>query len=121
MDKRIFGFVAAGGMATVLNYSVFWVLLQLGMHYLWASAVGYASGIALSFAINKYLVFQGSQEASFLRYLLAYSIALVFQLALLNILVSNGVPPEIANGLSISIVVVLNFFLVRKIVFSERH
>ena len=117
MDSRIIGFVLAGGVATVLNYGIFLFLLALEFHLSLAAAIGYLSGIVVSFAINRYFVFKGSKRSSFAKYALAYLMALGGQLLLLNALVALGLVPEIANALAILVVVFLNFFLVRKLAF----
>ena len=113
------GFVLAGGVATVVNYAVFLGLLSLGTNYLISSALGYASGILISYGINKAWVFRESEsrKSQFGRYFVAYMLALGAQLVLLWALVSLGLQPEIANALAIVVVVILNFFVIRKFVF----
>ena len=117
MDRRIIGFVIAGGVATVLNYGIFLLMLGLDFDLTLAAAIGYLSGIVVSFLINRYFVFRGSNRSSFAKYALAYLIALGAQLLLLNILVDMGLVPQISNALAILVVVFLNFFLVRKLAF----
>lgn len=109
----------AGGTATVLNYLVFLFLLGQSVHALLASAIGYVSGIAVSFTINKFLVFSESTKPSFLRYAIVYLSALALQLALLAALIAGSLPAETANALAIMIVVVINFFIMKKFVFRD--
>ena len=115
------GFVIAGGTATVVNYGVFLVLYWAGMLYLVASAIGYVSGIALSFAINRVLVFRssGNTRTEALRYTLAYGVALMAQLLLLEVFVRAGLDPVVANAIALIIVVIGNFFVIRRFVFSS--
>lgn len=117
--KEFIGFVLAGGAATVLNYLVFLVLLSFSFQYLLASSIGFVSGIGVSFTINKLWVFSDltHNQTRFVRYLVAYVFALAAQLLLLEALVQFGIRPEIANIIAIAIVVVINFFVVRKFVF----
>ena len=117
---RFVGFVAAGGTATVINYALFALLYWAGMNYLLASAIGYVSGIAVSFTINKLLVFTDSTTPSrqFIRYTVIYLIALVAQLGLLEIGVRVGLGPLVANAIALVIVVVVNFFVIRRFVFT---
>ena len=117
--KQLVGFVFAGGVATALNYSIFTVLMVLGVHYLASSAVGYASGIIVSFLINRRFVFKssGDSRAQLVRYTLIYLGAMFVQLGLLEALVRVSLDPFIANALAIIIVVVLNFFVIRRFVF----
>ena len=118
---RFVGFVAAGGTATVINYTLFAALYWAGVNYLLASALGYVSGIAVSYTINKVLVFTDSttQTHPFLRYTAIYLVALAVQLGLLELGVRLGFDPLIANAIALVIVVVMNFFVIRRLVFSS--
>ena len=117
MDKRIFGFIAAGGAATIVNYGLFLLLLSASVHHTPAASIGYVSGIAVSYLINRFIVFRKSKKSSFVRYSIAYLAALVIQLLILNALVTFGIVAEVANAIAIAIVVVVNFFVVRKFAF----
>lgn len=114
------GFVAAGGIATIVNYSLFLVMYFQGLNYMVASAIGYMSGIALSFVINRKLVFRsrGKTAHESLRYALAYGVALGAQLALLEIFVRLGLDPVLGNAAALVLVVFVNFFVIRRFVFS---
>jgi putative flippase GtrA len=115
------GFVVAGGLATAVNYGLFILLLSLDLNYLAAASVGYLSGIVISFFLNRILVYRSSQpiSAQMSRYFLAYLAALVAHLGALEGLVRIGLSPEIGNAVAISVVVVLNFFVVRRFVFGQ--
>ncbi len=114
------GFIVAGGSATAVNYSLFAVLYWWGVNYLMASTIGYLSGIAVSFTINRLVVFKnsGNRPHQLLRYTLIYLGALAVQLGLLETGVRLGLDPFIANAIALVIVVVVNFFVIRRIVFS---
>jgi putative flippase GtrA len=118
---RFLGFVVAGGIATVVNYTIFAVLLLAGLHYLAASAIGYVSGIVVSFTINRRYVFRSiaAPGRQLVRYAAAYGVALFAQLALLELLVRLSIPPLLANGVALVIVVIGNYFLVSRVVFPD--
>ena len=118
---RFLGFVVAGGIATVVNYTIFAILLLAGLHYLAASAIGYVSGIAVSFTINRRYVFRSTATPGrqLVRYAAAYGVALFAQLALLELLVRLSIPPLLANGVALVIVVIGNYFLVSRVVFPD--
>jgi len=118
--RTFVGFVVAGGVATVINYGLFASLYWLGVNYLVASAIGYVSGIAVSFTINKLFVFTDSTgtRGQFLRYALIYVGALAVQLALLEVGVRAGLDPLVANAMALIIVVIGNYFVIRRFVFS---
>jgi putative flippase GtrA len=119
--KKLVGFVLAGGSATVLNYGVFAGLYILGLNYLVASAIGYVSGIAISYSINRFLVFKKSERRrnQLSRYVLTYLLALVAQMLLLQTGVYLGVDPLLSNALAIILVLLVNFVVVRKVVFGD--
>ncbi len=128
MSKKVkaqfVGFVIAGGVATVVNYGLFLVLFRLNVNFLLAASIGYLSGIVLSFTLNRVIVYGSRQNIAieFVRYFLAYLIALAAQLGALGLLVAAGLAPELANAVAIVSVVILNFFVVRRFVFaSNRH
>jgi putative flippase GtrA len=83
--------------------------------------VGYLSGIAVSYAINVLAVFKDRQSAggALVRYVLAYLVALGLQMGLLEIFVRLGTSPTISNAIAIVVVVVLNFFAIRRWVFQK--
>lgn len=118
---RFLGFVGSGGAATILNYLIFFVLFTWGVPYLVAAALGYLSGIGVSFVLNRFFVFasQESVAAELVRYFFAYLVALVLQLALLEGLVRAGLSVPIANAVAIFAVVVINFFIVQRLVFRR--
>ncbi len=117
---QFMGFAVAGGVATVVNYTLFLLLYSAGISYLLASAVGYVSGIAISFFINLRLVFRPEERSRgiFARYAVAYLLALFVQLGLLELLVRVGLIPELANAVAIVVVLVGNFFVIRRWVFN---
>jgi len=120
--RKFAGFALAGGAATILNYSVFLVLLNLSFDVLLASATGYISGILLSYLINVRFVFRETPVSlgGLLRYTLIYLLALPLQLGLLSLLLRQGVAAEIANALAIGFVLVVNFLVIRRFVFSNQ-
>lgn len=121
VPAQFLGFILAGGVATLVNYTLFSLLLRMGVHYLAASASGYLSGVLISFFINRRAIFRTSHSPlgpQLLRYLGAYGLALVVQLALLELLVRLGAAAMIANAVALVVVVVVNYFVVRRFVFG---
>ena len=117
--RTFIGFVLAGGTATIVNYGLFLSLYWVGVNYLLASAIGYGSGIAVSFSINRLLVFTDSvsRKGQFLRYTLIYLSALGVQLSLLEFGVWLGTDPLVANAIALIIVVIGNYFVIKRLVF----
>ena len=116
--KKFIGFALAGGSATAVNFSIFLALLSQGVHVIGASAIGYVSGIAISFALNNSFVFKSEKKVSMFRYFGIYVVALFCQLSLLSLLVELKLEPWVANAISVSAVLVANFFVMRRFVFK---
>jgi len=117
--KRLFGFMLAGGVATIFNYSTFLFLFNLGWNPSLASALGYISGIGISYYINNKFVFSGSPTASFFKYAVVYLFALGLQMVILNSLLFVAVEARVANAIAILVVVIINYFIMKRIVFNS--
>lgn len=120
---QFIGFVVAGGFATVVNYGIYLFLMSSDAPYLLAASVGYVTGIVVSFSLNRLVVYgsTAAMGAQFARYVGAYLVALGVQLALLEVLVRVGVGPLWGNAFAIAVVVVMNFFVVRRFVFTPQQ
>ena len=56
--SKVFKFIAVGVISTLLNYTIFYILLFFfNANYLLASACGYISGTALGFLLNNFYTF----------------------------------------------------------------
>ena len=117
--SKFFGFVFAGGVATLLNFTVFVLLLWIGVGPYVSSATGYLSGIALSYLINTRMVFATRTRPSVFAYYFIYFLALMLQLCLLYALLLFGVNPLAANSIAIAIVVVVNYLVMKRFLFRQ--
>lgn len=120
---QFLGFVVAGGLATVVNYGIYLFLMGNDAPYLLAASVGYVSGIVVSFSLNRLVVYRSTAAmgSQFARYVGAYLLALGVQLALLEVLVRVGLDPLWGNAFAITVIVVMNFFVVRRFVFTPQR
>jgi putative flippase GtrA len=58
MNKEIFKYVAAGGLAFLIDFSILYLCTEfLDMHYLLSNMLGYSSGLAVTYALNTQWVF----------------------------------------------------------------
>ena len=116
---KFFGFLIAGGVATIFNFTVFAILLWLGTGPYFSSATGYLSGIAVSYLINTRLVFTTGARPRVFTYYFIYLLALMLQLSLLTVLLFVGVSPLPANSMAIVVIVVVNYLVMKKLVFKD--
>src|SRR3989338_11195354 len=62
LNHTFFKFCFVGGIATILNYGLFYILFTFGFHYLLSAASGYILGVVIGFILNKILTFQSSSK-----------------------------------------------------------
>lgn len=112
------GFIFSGAVATAVNLAIFMMLLEQTA-YLIAGGLGYLSGTAVSFLLNKSFVFSRRGPSKFLafKYVAVDVISLTCQLFLLYGLVQMGFHEIFANLVAIATVTVGKFFIMRHLVF----
>jgi ribulose-phosphate 3-epimerase len=116
-------FALIGGLATVINYGIFFILYKfLSVNYLLSSAVGYMSGVFVGFNLNKKFTFKyqsGNTTLEAIKYLMIYSASLFMGLILLRLLVYLGINVLLANLLTIGFTTMTNYFGSRYFVFYD--
>lgn len=123
MKKEIIKFLITGGVCTLLNYLVFYILLTLlGVNYLFSSAIGYISGVSLGYYMNKLWTFNVKYDSLLLKvkYLAVYLINMLIGLGLLKMLKEIiHIDPRFGNILSIGYTTVANFIGIKFLVFKK--
>lgn len=115
-------FLIVGGLSTVINYLVFLALFSNGwLDYVPASAVGFLSGVAFGYVLNKRWTFGVTARSTLgvvARYLAVYLASLGMGLMLIHGLVEYAdIDPLIANAISIVFTTCTNFIGTRYMVF----
>lgn len=121
-ESRLVRFLIVGGFATLINYAVFYVL------YRWtrsgdelASAVGFLTGVAVGYGLNKSWAFRHQESTSVTlvgKYLLVYFFSLALSQGLLYALVTlNSIDPLAANIVCIFLTTCTNYSGTRLVVF----
>ena len=118
INTKFIKFCLVGGLATILNYIIFYILLHFAnLHYLLSAAIGFMSGVVLGFILNSYFTFQA--KGSPIKYFAVYCVTLILSLLILKIQVEYiGINVYIANVITIGLITFVNFTSVRKFVFS---
>lgn len=58
--EKIFKFIRysiVGGFCTIINLVLFFIFVQVGMHYIVANIISYLLAVALNYLLSKYFVF----------------------------------------------------------------
>jgi len=113
-----------GGISTAVNYGIFFLFFYFGhWHYLLASAVGFLSGVAISYTGNRLWTFDSKEEKKlkeFGGYLLVCLITITISLAFLRFEVQIlKINPLIANFFAICLSAAMNFIFVKIFVFKK--
>jgi len=120
----LFRFLVVGGGATCLNYSVYLTLYHvLGVHYEFAFASGFITGIAFGYLFNRKWTFQvtsNKHSKDLWRYICVYVLSFGIGLAVLKIAVQlMTIDPSLANFFSICLTTCINYTGIRVLVFRQ--
>ena len=113
-SRQFLIFSLVGVLNTAVHFAVFLVLFRFfGVPMLLASAIGYASGVANSYFMNRRWTFRVAAPPStveFLRFALVNLISLAVNLAVLEFLVRvAAIIPEVAQVAAIAASLIVNF------------
>jgi putative flippase GtrA len=82
-------FILAGTLNTALNYSLYVMLVYIGVYYNLALAIEYGVGIVTGYLLNRFWTFSshGQPKRGFLKYCATYVSVFALNFLLLNLLV----------------------------------
>ena len=109
-------FLAVGLLNTLFGYVVFAVLILAGVPPMPALVLTYVVGVTFNYFTTGRLVFRGRQGA-FLRFVAAYVVIYLVNLALYRLAEELGAAPLLAQALCLPPVAVFSFLLFRLHVF----
>ena len=116
-------FCVVGLGSTILSYTIFFLLYSIvSIHYIVASLIGYVSGLAFGYFLNKLWTFgvKKNSVALALKYITVYIFSLCLSIVILYIMVDYAkIDPLISNVFVIMISTLTNFFGVKIIVFNK--
>lgn len=121
--KHLLRFLIVGGIATVVNYLVFYLILKKGGQYQVASACGFLAGVGVGFPLNKAWTYQHSSSVSarlFYKYSAVYLASLLINIYTLGMLVGHfKLDARIANVIAIIVTTITNFIGTKFWVFQK--
>lgn len=117
---RFVRFLFAGLLNTAFGYAIFAAGLRAGATPALALLVATVSGVFFNFFTTGRLVFGSSAVRRLPRFVLSYCVIYLINLALLTLLTRAGVSALAAQALSLPIVVVCSFLILRRFVFADR-
>jgi putative flippase GtrA len=114
-------FLVAGTANTVVGYSLFVLLVYLGLHYNIALAIAYICGGCQGYILNRYWTFSSttSNRKDFPKYVALYMAVIMLNAVILNALVFlDIVGPIVGQLISLCVVTLFSFQLQNNWVFS---
>lgn len=111
--KRFLRFAGVGAINTGVSFLIYVVLVKSNLHYILSSIVAYIAGIAVSYLLNTFFVFQEKRTASNLfKFVSVYLTALLINLTLLYLAVDIIGISKIMGQIAVTALVLFyNYFL----------
>lgn len=117
--EQFLRFLAVGLLNTLFGYGVFAALVLAGVPPMPALVLTYVVGIAFNFFTTRRFVFRDSSRSSLPRFVAAYGVIYLFNVALFRLVEAAGAGPLLAQALCLPVVAVFSFFLFKLHVFRK--
>lgn len=117
--KRLFRYYQAGVINMAFGYGLFALFVWAGMDMYVAQIVSHVLGVAFNYFTYSRYTFAG-QPGSRMRFILSYVGNYVLNLATLALVATVVESPYVAGLIATIFVSVVNFFVLKRLVFSEK-
>lgn len=118
IDPRFIKFLLVGVLNTIFGYSVYWIFLQLGLHYSLAVLLSTVLGVLFNYKTIGKLVFKSHGNSFLIKFSLVYVVQYIINVAGIKIFNTFGVGYEIGGLLMIAPLAIFSFTLNKKLVFK---
>ena len=123
--KLILRYALIGGISSLLNYSIFFFLLNyLNVYYLISSSIGFILSVLFSYYFNRTWTFRSTVEikSSIILYFLLYTFSLFFGLLVLFYLVEVcRISENISNAVALIISAGINYLASKYLIFRTNR
>ena len=112
-NSPFFKFVFVGGLNALVGYSVFAILILLGVHYIAVSIIAHIAGVTNSYFWNKYFTFRAGGQSSreIMRFIGVYTVHYFIGLTGLILFVEIfKLHPLVGQGIVLIITTLFSFF-----------
>ena len=114
--KKIKKFLYVGIISTLIDYTIFSILIFLNSNYIWAIIIGYGVGFIISFIFTRTYVFEKVKiknlKIEFLIILIITAIGLFFNIGIVHFLYENfTLDLYLSRVIAIGIVFFFNYFI----------
>lgn len=122
IERPVVRYLIVGGSTNLVLLILYAGLTALGIHAVAASSIGYATGIVVTYILNKGWSFrdQSAHHTAFIKYIVAYGAGYVVQIAVLSGLAFQlGLPHILAQLVAMLAAAVSIFSLLKLFVFRS--
>lgn len=120
--KEMLSYVFVGGMTTLVNYVVYFILLKIHSHWLIANSISWFFAVLFAYYTNKRYVFKSKNEVKkeFISFVLLRFMTLLIENVCLYLLIDlMNIQPMISKILVSFITICTNYVLCKFKIFKE--
>jgi putative flippase GtrA len=119
LDDRFVRYLLVGLLNTCVGYAIYAALVLIGLDPVIALSITFCLAVGFNFVSTGRVVFGSTDGWRFPRFVLAYGIVYVANLLLLKMLLSLGLHALAAQALSLPVIAVCTFLILRVFVFNR--
>jgi len=116
-DRQFLVFIFIGVFNTIFGYGLYWVFLQLGLHYSLAVLMSTVMGVLFNFKTIGRFVFQSNNNVLIVRFSCVYAFLYFLNILSIQLIHSYGMNYEISGALMLVPMAILSFILNKNLVF----
>ena len=122
---QFFRYAFVGGIASVADWFVLWLLEHLGMHYMFATVLAFFAGLATNYLLAKKLVFKVEEArvgavGEFIAYTLIGAVGLLITLGLMYLFTECMQLYFMISKIIATLIVLVWNFLARKLLIYKK-
>lgn len=121
-QSQLFRYLMTGGMTTLINYFIYFVLTGISLNYLAANSLAWIGAVVFAYTANRRVVFQstGDRRKEFLGFFTVRLATLFLENIMLYAFVESVGIAEMPAKIAVSVItVILNYFACKYSIFKE--
>lgn len=121
LKREIINFIFVGILNTIFGYSIYALLIYLGLDYIWSVFLSTIFGIAFNYKSIGGFVFKERNKLSLIKFVLVYIVLFLLNITIIKFLKLNGFNDYMSGIFSIVLVSIVSFILNKLYVFRENY
>ena len=114
LDSQFIRFVIVGILNTIFGYSVYCMMLWIGLSYWWATLIANVLGVMFNFKTTGVLVFKNHNNRLFFRFALCYVLAYFLNVGIIALFTHFTTINQYISGFIATIITALFSFCFQK-------